>query len=91
MLSRLCSRKLLGTGYHEAREGGKPTTEFSVTEIFPAQNYAFFFQGSKTETQRLNMARNIYNEIFKNKNLLSLKSTLIGNYYLFVSQKNSIS
>lgn len=47
MLSRLCSRKLLGTGYHEAREGGKPTTEFSVTEIFPAQNYAFFFKAVK--------------------------------------------
>lgn len=44
----------------KAREGGKPTIEFLVTEIFPAQNYAFFFQGSKTETQRLNMARNIY-------------------------------
>lgn len=74
----------------KAREGGKPTIEFLVTEIFPAQNYAFFFQGSKTETQRLNMARNIYKNTFKNINLLSLKSTLIGNYYLFVSQKTSI-
>lgn len=50
----------------------------------------FFFQGSKTETQRLNMARNIKKKTFKNINLLSLKSTLIGNYYLFVSQKTSI-
>lgn len=67
----------------KAREGGTPTTEFSVPEIFPAQNYAFFFHSSKTETQRLNMARNIYKETFKNINLLSLKSTRTGNYFLY--------